>query len=95
MSAQVSFEEGLPHAAEGGADLAPDLVMGKLHPGTDLAGQAAMVMDRLALEAHHQVSGVDLHLTQTMHVRHRECSWHWFPQLGGDRSTHRVVSHCV
>lgn len=54
--------------SEGSAELAADLIMGQPHRGADLAEQAAMVMDRLALEAHRQVSAADQHWQIAIHL---------------------------
>lgn len=53
---------------DGGFDLAADLIMGPASPGPDPAGQVAAVMDRLALDAHLQVSAVDRHWQIAMHL---------------------------
>ncbi|MDR7381260.1 hypothetical protein [Promicromonospora iranensis] len=53
---------------DGGFDLAADLIMGPVNSDLDLAGQVAAVMDRLALDAHLQVSAVDRHWQIAIHL---------------------------
>lgn len=53
---------------DGGFDLAADLIMGPVSSGPDPAGQLAAVIDRLALDAHLQVSAVDRHWQIAIHL---------------------------
>lgn len=53
---------------DGGFDLAADLIMGPVSSSLDPAGQLATVMDRLALDAHLQVSAVDRHWQIAIHL---------------------------
>ena len=53
---------------EGSAHLAADLIMGHLHPEVDIVARATALMDRRALEAHQQISGVDRHWQIAIHL---------------------------
>ena len=55
-------------SVEGGAHLAADLIMGQAHPGMGLVARATAVMDRLALDAHQQISGVNRHWQIAIHL---------------------------
>ncbi|MEV0949106.1 hypothetical protein [Promicromonospora sp. NPDC050249] len=55
-------------SVEGGAHLAADLIMGQPHPGMDVVARATAVMDRRALDAHQQISGVDRHWQIAIHL---------------------------